>query len=71
VSLPGCAFAALMKPARSVACTLGPTASAKGCTAVLRAIRVYYDTAQQPIEIFDAAYHPTQYRYTATLFPRR
>jgi GntR family transcriptional regulator len=40
-------------------------------TAVLRAIRVYYDTAQQPIEIFDAAYHPTQYRYTATLFPRR
>lgn len=40
-------------------------------TAVLRAIRVYYDTAQRPIEIFDAAYHPTQYRYTATLFPRR
>lgn len=40
-------------------------------TAVLRAIRVYYDTTQQPIEIFDAAYHPTRYRYTATLFPRR
>jgi GntR family transcriptional regulator len=40
-------------------------------TAVLRAIRVYYDSAQQPMEIFDAAYHPTQYRYTATLFPRR
>jgi DNA-binding GntR family transcriptional regulator len=40
-------------------------------TAVLRAIRVYYDTAQRPLEIFDAAYHPTQYRYTATLFPRR
>jgi GntR family transcriptional regulator len=40
-------------------------------TAVLRAIRVYYDIAQQPLEIFDAAYHPTQYRYTATLFPRR
>jgi GntR family transcriptional regulator len=40
-------------------------------TAVLRAIRVYYDTDQQPIEIFDAAYHPTQYRYTATLYPRR
>ena len=40
-------------------------------TAVLRAIRVYFDTAQRPIEIFDAAYHPTQYRYTATLYPRR
>lgn len=39
-------------------------------TAVLRAIRVYYDEDQQPMEIFDAAYHPTQYRYTATLYPR-
>jgi DNA-binding GntR family transcriptional regulator len=40
-------------------------------TAVLRAIRVYWDTAQQPMEIFDACYHPTEYRYTATLYPRR
>jgi hypothetical protein len=38
---------------------------------MLRAIRVCYDTARQPIEIFDAAYHPTQYRYTATLLPQR
>ena len=40
-------------------------------TAVLRAIRVYTDTDQQPMEIFDAAYHPKHYRYTATLYPRR
>lgn len=39
-------------------------------TAVLRAIRVYYDAELKPIEIFDAAYHPTNYRYTATLYPR-
>ncbi len=39
-------------------------------TAVLRAIRVYYDAEQQPMEILDAAYHPTHYRYTATLYPR-
>jgi GntR family transcriptional regulator len=39
-------------------------------TAVLRAIRVYYDAQQRPIEIFDAAYHPENYRYAATLYPR-
>lgn len=39
-------------------------------TAVLRAIRVYYDADRRPIEIFDAAYHPTHYRYTAKLYPR-
>lgn len=39
-------------------------------TAVLRAVRVYYDTQSRPIEIFDAAYHPTNYRYTARLYPR-
>lgn len=42
---------------------------AKG-TAVLRAIRVYYDTQSRPIEILDAAYHPMNYRYTARLYPR-
>jgi GntR family transcriptional regulator len=39
-------------------------------TAVLRAIRAYYDGEGRPIEIFDAAYHPTHYRYTARLYPR-
>jgi GntR family transcriptional regulator len=39
-------------------------------TAVLRAIRVYYDADDRPIEIFEAFYHPTHYRFTATLFPR-
>lgn len=39
-------------------------------TPVLRAIRVYYDASQRPIEIFDGAYHPTNYRYTARLYPR-
>lgn len=39
-------------------------------SAVLRAIRVYYDAARRPLEIFDAAYHPANYRYTATLYPR-
>jgi GntR family transcriptional regulator len=39
-------------------------------TAVLRAIRVYFDREQQPVEIFDAAYHPKHYRYMARLYPR-
>ncbi len=39
-------------------------------TAVLRAIRVYYDRFRRPIEILEAAYHPTRYRYTAKLYPR-
>jgi GntR family transcriptional regulator len=38
--------------------------------AVLRAIRAYYDTTGRLIEILDAAYHPENYRYTATLYPR-
>jgi GntR family transcriptional regulator len=39
-------------------------------TPVLRALRVYYDAAGRPLEMFDAHYHPTHYRYTATLYPR-
>ncbi|MDR3536435.1 MAG: GntR family transcriptional regulator [Acetobacteraceae bacterium] len=39
-------------------------------TAVLRAIRVYFDTQSRLIEILDAAYHPKNYRYTARLYPR-
>jgi GntR family transcriptional regulator len=39
-------------------------------TAVLRAIRAYYDTTGRLIELLDAAYHPTNYRYTARLYPR-
>jgi GntR family transcriptional regulator len=39
-------------------------------TAVLRVIRVYFDTQARLIEIIDGAYHPTNYRYTARLHPR-
>jgi GntR family transcriptional regulator len=39
-------------------------------TPVLRAIRIYYDTHANPVEIVDAVYHPERYRYTATLYPR-
>lgn len=39
-------------------------------TAVPRAIRVYYDTQSRNVEILDAAYHPTNYRYSARLYPR-
>jgi len=39
-------------------------------TAVLRVIRVYFDTQSRLIEIIDGAYHPTNYRYTARLHPR-
>lgn len=39
-------------------------------TPVLRAIRIYYDTLSNPVEIVDAVYHPERYRYTATLYPR-
>ncbi|MCC6198524.1 MAG: GntR family transcriptional regulator [Burkholderiales bacterium] len=42
----------------------------KSGTPVLRAIRAYYDADGQPIEMFDAHYHPSHYRYTATLYPR-
>lgn len=42
---------------------------AKG-TPVLRAIRIYYDTHVNPVEIVDAVYHPERYRYAATLYPR-
>jgi len=38
-------------------------------SAVLRAIRVYYDPQGKPVEILDAAYHPEHYRLTATLYP--
>jgi len=50
-----------------------PIAQALGIapgTAVLRAIRAYYDTTGRLIEILEAAYHPDNYRYTATLYPR-
>ncbi|MDE2515295.1 MAG: GntR family transcriptional regulator [Rhodospirillales bacterium] len=40
-------------------------------TPVLRAIRVYYDTQGRLLEILDATYHPTHYRFTAHLTPRR
>ncbi len=39
-------------------------------TPVLRALRVYYDADGRPLEMFDAHYHPTHYRYAATLYPR-
>lgn len=42
----------------------------KSGTPVLRAIRAYYDADGKPLEIFDAHYHPSHYRYTATLYPR-
>jgi DNA-binding GntR family transcriptional regulator len=42
----------------------------KAGTPVLRAIRVYYDADGNVLEMFDACYHPTNYRYTATLYPR-
>jgi DNA-binding GntR family transcriptional regulator len=55
-----------MIASKAIARTLGISAGA----AVLRAIRAYYDTTGRLIEILDAAYHPENYRYTATLYPR-
>lgn len=51
---------------KAIAQALGIAAGAP----VLRAIRAYYDTTGRLIEILDAAYHPVNYRYTATLYPR-
>ena len=56
--------------AHTVAGRIARYLSVKPGTAVLRAVRVYYDPQKQPIEIFDGVYHPTNYRYTATLYPR-
>ncbi len=50
--------------------TIAKRLKLKAGTPVLRAIRAYYDTDDKPIEIFDACYHPSHYRYTATLYPR-
>ena len=55
-----------MIASKAIAQALGISAGA----AVLRAIRVYYDTTGRLIEILDAAYHPVNYRYTARLYPR-
>ena len=37
---------------------------------LLRAVRAYYDANCALIEIFEAQYHPTRYRFSATLLPR-
>ena len=50
-----------------------PVAAALGVAAgapLLRALRAYYDTAGQLIEVFEAQYHPARYQFSATLFPR-
>lgn len=39
-------------------------------TALLRITRVFHDLSENPIQLYQGAYHPTHYRYTATLYPR-
>lgn len=38
---------------------------------VLRALRAYHDTNGTLIELFEAHYHPTRYRFSARLYPRQ
>ena len=50
-----------------------PVAAALGVrrgAPLLRAVRAYYDANCALIEIFEAQYHPTRYRFSATLLPR-
>ncbi|WP_316979564.1 GntR family transcriptional regulator [Shumkonia mesophila] len=39
-------------------------------TALLRITRIFYDSSLVPLELYQGAYHPTHYRYTAVLYPR-
>ncbi len=39
-------------------------------TALLRITRVFYDSSQVPLQLYQGAYHPTHYRYAAVLYPR-
>ncbi|WP_270933540.1 GntR family transcriptional regulator [Falsiroseomonas oryzae] len=38
---------------------------------VLRALRIYVDAAGEPMEIFEAHYHPDRYHFAATLYPKQ
>jgi DNA-binding GntR family transcriptional regulator len=38
---------------------------------VLRALRCYRDSNGRLIELFEAHYHPTRYRFSAQLYPRQ
>jgi GntR family transcriptional regulator len=40
-------------------------------TPVLRALRCYRDASGRLIELFEAHYHPTRYRFSAQLYPRQ
>jgi DNA-binding GntR family transcriptional regulator len=40
-------------------------------TPLLRALRSYHAADGRLIEIFEAHYHPTRYRFSAQLYPRQ
>lgn len=52
---------------RAIADALGITRGAP----VLRALRCYRDANDRVIELFEAHYHPTRYRFSAHLYPRQ